>query len=79
MIFLYDDQDASSLAARRTFSGVVLDELGEPLPGATVKEIPTIKGSSVESVMTDAQGHFSLSFDDASAIEVYFIGYKPKK
>ncbi|MDE6808565.1 MAG: SusC/RagA family TonB-linked outer membrane protein [Muribaculaceae bacterium] len=70
----------SAAAATRTISGIVLDELGEPLPGATVKEVPASKTESVAAVMTDINGHFSLTMpDNAPAIEVYFIGYKLKR
>ena len=70
----------SAAAATRTISGIVLDELGEPLPGATVKEVPASKIESVAAVMTDINGHFSLSMpDNAPAIEVFFIGYKLKR
>ena len=70
----------SALAMTRTISGIVVDEQGEPLPGATVKEIPANKTNSVASVLTDINGHFTFTVPStATAIEAYFIGYKPKR
>ena len=59
-------------AQDRTISGMVSDEKGGPLNGATVKVRGTRKG-----VGTDATGHFSLAVPArASNLEVSFIGYE---
>lgn len=56
-------------------SGSVLDEKGEPLPGATI----LAKGSSTGTV-TDMDGKFSLEVpDDIQSILVSFIGYETKE
>ena len=60
---------------QKTISGVVTDEKGETLPGATV----SIKGTSI-SVTTDSEGKFSLSInDDAKIIVVSFMGFDTKE
>jgi uncharacterized protein (TIGR02231 family) len=56
-----------------TVSGRVLDENGEPLPGASIVE----KGTS-NGVVSDMNGNFSLRVSDPNAIlECSFIGYNP--
>lgn len=53
-------------------SGLVLDENGEPIIGATIAEAGTQRGTS-----TDANGKFSLSVADKNAtVNVSYIGYK---
>jgi TonB-dependent starch-binding outer membrane protein SusC len=55
--------------------GQVLDEKGQPMPGATVM----IKGTSVGTV-TDANGNFTVSAPEGSlTLVVTFTGYKPKE
>lgn len=62
----------------REISGIVVDENGDPLAGATVKEIPSVKGASVHAVAVDLQGHFSLQVGrETRQIAVSFVGYKP--
>ena len=51
-------------------SGVVLDENGEPLIGATI----TIKGTN-RGVATDRNGKFKISAQQGDVLEVSFIGY----
>lgn len=51
-------------------SGVVLDENGEPLIGATI----TIKGTN-RGVTTDRNGKFKISAQKGDVLEVSFIGY----
>lgn len=54
-------------------SGTVTDQLGEPIPGATVKEIGTTNG-----VVTDIDGHFMISVTSSGArLEFSFLGYTP--
>lgn len=58
-------------AQNATVSGVIKDETGGGLPGATVVEKGSAKGT-----VTDADGKFTLSVSDESAILVIsFIGY----
>lgn len=65
-------QAASLAAEQNPVEGVVLDESGKPLVGATVV------GEDGSSAVTDAEGRFRLSMRDPSAVlTVRFIGYKP--
>ncbi|MEO3403442.1 SusC/RagA family TonB-linked outer membrane protein [Mucilaginibacter sp. CAU 1740] len=54
-------------------TGRVVDEQGQPLPGATVK----VKGSSSGSP-TDVNGSFSLEVPSQSTLVVSFVGYVTK-
>lgn len=53
-----------------TIRGTILDETGQPLPGATV----TVTGSSAGTV-SDIDGNFSLTVPDDATLVVSFIGY----
>ncbi len=54
--------------------GLVKDETGQPIPGATVK----IKGTSI-AVVTDMNGKFALPASAiGSAVEIAYIGYENK-
>jgi len=53
-------------------TGVVTDENGEGLPGATVK----LKGDS-RGAMTGVDGSFSIEVPKGSRLEVSFLGYTP--
>lgn len=58
-----------------TFSGVVVDEKSEPLPGVTIQ----IKGTSLRT-MTDMDGHFSLSTNSKSVTLILsYVGYCKKE
>lgn len=55
-------------------SGVVLDELNEPLAGASI----VVQGSPTKGTSTDAEGRFLLSGIPAkSVLTVSYIGYTP--
>ncbi|WP_205942384.1 TonB-dependent receptor [Pedobacter sp. SYP-B3415] len=57
----------------QTISGVVVDEKGDPLPGATV----AIEGTSL-NVATDTRGRYSINLSPGTYIlRVSFIGYAP--
>lgn len=65
--------DNKANATKRTISGVILDEFGEPLIGASVR----IKGSNV-GVATDIDGNYTLeTTEENPVIECSYIGYKP--
>jgi TonB-linked SusC/RagA family outer membrane protein len=56
---------------QRKITGTVLNELGDPLVGATVQ----VEGTTV-GTLTDASGKFSLDVSDPNAIvSISFIGY----
>lgn len=55
--------------------GRILDEQGNPLPGATIK----VKGDS-KSTQTDGNGEFQLSgVDENAVLVVNYLGYKTKE
>ena len=68
-------QSATSVMQQQTgtCTGVVYDETGEPLMGATVK----VEGAQ-NATATNIDGEFSLTnVKPGSKITVSFIGYKP--
>ena len=55
-------------------TGTVVDEFGDPLPGATIR----VKGNSTIGVTTNNDGQFTLNVpQDAKTLTVSFIGMKP--
>lgn len=54
-----------------TVSGQVLDQYGEPLPGAGV----IIKGTA-KGTMTDSNGKYAIEVSSDATLEYSFIGYK---
>lgn len=57
-----------------TVTGTVVDEKGDPLPGAFVLVPGTTNGTS-----TDADGKFSINVSAGGSLEVQFMGYETKK
>lgn len=55
-------------------TGRVVDDTGEPVIGATVREAGTANGA-----VTDLDGNFSLDVADNAALEITFIGYQSQK
>lgn len=55
---------------RKTVSGVVREESGQGLPGATISE----KGTS-NKVLSDANGNFSISVSPSARLVISFVGY----
>tara|TARA_R110001592_G_scaffold60806_3_gene185216 strand:+ start:120465 stop:123677 length:3213 start_codon:yes stop_codon:yes gene_type:complete len=54
-------------------TGTVLDENGNPMPGATVTIANTTKGT-----VTDLDGNFFIQAEEGATLVVSFIGYKSK-
>ena len=61
---------ATSLIAQHTASGLVLDDLGEPVIGASVLEVGTTNGT-----ITNFDGIFQLVVEDGAKLEISYIGY----
>lgn len=61
-------------AAERQVKGVVLDENGDPVIGATV----AVKGQKAAAV-TDIDGKFSIKVPTGSTLVVTYLGYEPKE
>ena len=61
------------LSQSKTVTGLVNDENGSPLPGATVQ----LKGSETIGAITDFDGNFSISIpsDSQQVLVVSYIGY----
>lgn len=57
---------------KKTASGKVVDDKGEPIPGVTIIE----KGNTTNGTISDADGNFSFSVSDGNTLEFSFIGYK---
>lgn len=59
-----------------TYSGTVVDEENEPLPGATV----LIKGYNGQGTATDAEGRFYISINDPQCVlSVSYVGMKAQE
>lgn len=64
----------------RTITGMVVDEHGEPLPAAHVKEVAQGKTTGLSAVVTDVNGHFRLTLmSTVKEIEVSYLGYEMQK
>lgn len=59
---------------KKEISGKVVDESGEPIIGANVIEKGTVNG-----IMTDADGAFSLTISAGAKILISYIGYLPQE
>ncbi|EIJ39589.1 TonB-linked outer membrane protein, SusC/RagA family [Galbibacter orientalis DSM 19592] len=58
----------------KTVTGLITDENGVPLAGATVLEKGTLNGTT-----TDFDGNFSLEVEEGAILEVSYIGYITKE
>lgn len=67
---LKDIESQSSIAVK----GRVVDILGEPVIGATIKENGTTNGT-----ITDLDGSFALNIGNNSVLEISYIGYKSQQ
>ena len=59
---------------RNTFRGKVLDEFGEPLPGAAIQ----VKGST-RGVTTDLDGSFELEVSKSDRLIISFLGMEDQE
>ena len=62
----------SAFAQKNTFKGVVLDDQGEPVIGATIQ----VKGSKGTGTITDLDGNFTIDADANQTLVITYIGYK---
>lgn len=65
------DQMSMTQTGNIIVKGKIVDENGEPLPGATIQQ----KGTS-NGIVTDNDGNFSLSVPSDATLIVSFIGFK---
>ena len=69
-IVLIKTENKSTYKALRNVSGIVTDQKGEPIIGASL----LIKGTKIGTI-TDVNGNFSLEVKDQSKLIVSYIGY----
>ena len=63
----------------RDITGMVVDELGEPLPGATVTNVKSAGSRESFAVVTDLNGHFKLTISpEVKQLEVSYVGFERK-
>ncbi len=63
---------ASAMAQNQTVTGTVLDELGEPVIGATV----TVDGTK-NATVTDLDGNYKIQAPKGAKVTITYIGYMP--
>lgn len=73
-IVISDGKKKDTTAATIKASGTVLDNTGEPIIGATVRQKGTANACS-----TDADGRFTLTVPADAVLEIHFIGYAPRQ
>lgn len=66
------DSVQSVTQQKKTVSGKVVDDKGEPIPGVAIIE----KGNIANGTISDADGNFSFNVNDGSTLEFSYIGYK---
>lgn len=66
--------EVSNPTPQSTVSGMIIDEAGQPLPGANVVEKGTTNGTQ-----TDFDGNYSLTVDDGATLVVSYIGFRTKE
>lgn len=68
---------ASSVWAQQSVKGIVRDDFGDPVPGATVG----VKGSNHNYTITDANGEYNLSYSGKFPVTVIvsLVGFKPQE
>jgi len=67
--------DISSIKIQRSISGIIIDEEGQPLPGASIVEKGTTNG-----ITTDFDGNFTLNpKTDNPVLVVSYIGYSTQE
>ena len=64
-----------AFAQKLTVKGTVLDETGQSIIGATVRE----KGVATNGAQTDIDGHFTLTVNQGATIIVSYVGYKTQE
>ncbi|MBR1547113.1 MAG: TonB-dependent receptor [Prevotella sp.] len=73
MLGLMLTTSATVVAQNQTVTGTVLDELGEPVIGATV----TVAGTKTATV-TDLDGNYKISVPKGGKVTISYIGYLPQ-
>jgi len=66
---------ATAYAQKQTFEGVVIDDTGEPVIGASVIE----KGVASNGAITDLDGNFRISVAPGATLVISYIGYESQE
>lgn len=74
IILTTENVESSDSKQTKQVKGRVVDVAGEPVIGATIKELGTSNGT-----ITDFNGNFVLKVGGASTLEVSYIGYKSQQ
>lgn len=67
-------QKAQTSGKKVKVRGVIKDETGEPIIGATVR----VKGQS-EGTVSDFDGNFTLDVTDDNTLQISYIGYQTQE
>ena len=63
-----------AMAQKKSITGVVTDVAGEPVIGASVVEV----GNTMNGVITDLDGRFSINVNPNGKIRITYVGYQPQ-
>ncbi len=66
--------EGTAVRGKGVITGVIYDETGEPMIGATVR----VKNSK-EAVATDLDGRFTINADKGQTLQVSYVGYNPQE
>ncbi|MBC7418351.1 MAG: carboxypeptidase-like regulatory domain-containing protein [Pedobacter sp.] len=67
---LKESLPSKQISARKAITGIVLDEKGQSIPGAGIKN----ETSGIATV-TDANGKFSIEADNGDVLRISYVGY----
>ena len=70
-LLLFSVLSLQMVVAQKTISGVVSDNEGLPLPGATI----VVEGTST-GVTTDFDGNFSIDAEEGDTLNISYVGYQ---
>ncbi|MAU58870.1 MAG: SusC/RagA family TonB-linked outer membrane protein, partial [Flavobacteriaceae bacterium] len=70
-LLLFSVLSLQMVVAQKTITGVVSDNEGLPLPGATI----LVEGTST-GVTTDFDGNFSINAEEGDTLNISYVGYQ---
>ena len=75
LLYAADSKSENVLIQQSSISGTILDEMGTPLPGASIVEKGTTNGTQ-----TDFDGNYTLDISSSNSIIIIsYIGYESKE
>ncbi|MDR1720650.1 MAG: carboxypeptidase-like regulatory domain-containing protein [Dysgonamonadaceae bacterium] len=74
IVITFSPKTGTQTETKKSISGTVIDENGDPLTGATVIEKGTRNG-----IVTDERGAFSLNVGEKAVLQISYIGYVTKE